>query len=187
MKKVLSLILVVLCCMMLFACGNDMNRSEETEVTEVTEEIDEGIELTVDNIRDYFDISAYVGPGDHIDKYFCQIGTEYEEEYLYESLNCEISFKGNPNYEFKDVVIEVLFEHDPPLVSRSFTSTNSVSIKVNLAGNGSGTTTLKTPVPEIMFVEELDVFVLYSQSGISSALSYTGYETTKVSGVAIKN
>jgi hypothetical protein len=169
MKKFIS-VLLTLACLTLASCGNTVTGTAT------------GVELTVDNFNDYFDISATVKPGTTT---MCMYKSDFV--YLYKNLECEISFKGNSNYEFKDVVVEVEFYHTAPLNSE-FESKKTIYVNLNLAGNGSGSCTVDTPVQ----TEEWDnisstTYTFYSEKNISTTLDYASYSIVGVTGTAIKN
>jgi len=170
-------------CLSLVACGNNSssdNGSSDNGSSDNNK--NNGVELTTDNFNDYFDISATVKPGT---KTMCMYKNDFVD--LYKNLECDISFKGNPNYEFQNVVVEIEFYHTAPLNSE-FESSKTISVSLNLAGNGYGSCVVDTPVQS----EEWDnisatTYTFYSVKNISTTLDYSGYSIVGVSGTAIKN
>lgn len=164
MKKFLLLALTLILCINLFSCTQSSSESEATL-------------LTMDNFEDYIEIDGSV-------KANTDTRCLYDGDwvYLYNSLKCSISATGNPNYEYKDVVIGVRFYHLAPLTN-NLVSEETVYMSLNLAGNGDKSCVLATPVDQ----EEWDdispmTYAFYSYTGISSALKNTGYEIVSVEG-----
>ena len=173
-KKQMKRIVAALLCMVmvcLVACCSSCSEPE-----------DQGIELTLENYDDYFEVDGNVKAGSTTR---CMSNDEWV--YLCDSLKCDLSISGNSNYEYKDVTIGVRFYHYQPLVG-TLVSEETVYINLNLAGNGETTCTLKTPIAD----EEGDdiptlIATFYSSRGLSSALEKTGYEVVSIEGRAIKN
>ena len=106
---------------------------------------------------------------------------------LVNSLKCAVTSKGNPNYEYQDVVLKIRVYHLHPL-SQEVVSEKTIKLDLNLAGNGKASVVLATPVEN----EEWDnissiTHTYYSPVAIGYALGNTGYEIVGVSGSVEKN
>ena len=174
MKKIISLFLIVIMCISLFSCGNNDNTNANAN---------NGTQLTLDNYEDYFDVSANIAIGHTT---MCEYRGSFLD--LVKTLKCDIAFQGNTNYEYKDVVFTIKFAHTGPSKFIDFYDDAVITVKVNLAGNGSGSCYVETPVAQ----EEWDnisqnTYAFYRPSEISVALGYSSYEIINVTGTATKN
>lgn len=191
MRKFASILLLTTLLLQFISCSNNNNdfaisssQSETTTVTTTETTVattQNSTALTLDNISDYFDITATIQPGNTEKCYY-----KAQSDYLYNSLICGISFEGNPHYEYKDVIIEIKFHHTTPLTG-AFESEKTVSVKLNLSGNGSATCELETPVAQEAPLSISDTtYAFYSAKGISVALDYSEYKIISVSGTATR-
>ena len=170
MKKFFALLLAVIMCFSLCACGNNANANA-------------GTELTLDNYEDYFDVNANISTGHTT---LCEYKGAFVD--LVKTLKCDITFKGNTNYEYNDVVFTVKFTHTGPSNLIDFYDEAIIKIKVNLAGNASDSCYVETPVAR----EDWDnisptTYAFYRPSEISVTLGYSSYEIIDVTGTATKN
>ena len=167
MKKLLLVLLALLLCCSMISCGS--NSSKDTS-------------LTLENVKDYIEIDGSV-------KVNTDTRCTYKDDFvnLVNSLKCTVTAKGNPNYEYKDVVLEIRIYHLHPL-TKELISENTIYLDLNLAGNGDSSGVLATPV-ETEGWENVpgETYAFYSYSGIDSALKTTGYEIVSVSGKVVKN
>ena len=172
MKKIFGLILVVVMCVSLTSC----------DFTSIFSGNNGSVELTVDNFKNYFDISFDVSKGEQRK---CKFQNDFV--YLYEGLKCDISLYGNPNYEYENVTVEIKFTHTGPEVLEHCAE-NTVSVSLNLAGNGSGSCYLETPVVKEIW-DKISYYsnYYYGEERIFDTITYyTDYEIVSVTGTATK-
>ena len=182
MKKIISILLLICTLTLCFtSCGN--NNSNDNNSNDNNSN-DTGVILTLDNYEDYFDIDTNISIGHTT---MCQYKGDFLD--LVKTLKCEIAFSGNTNYEYTDVVFTVKFVHTGPTDFINHYADATIIVRVNLAGNGSGSCYVETPVAR----EEWDnisqpTYAFYRpNSDISVAMGYSSYEVVNVSGTATKN
>ena len=101
MKKMLFILLALLLCYSMISCD-----SVSSPNTPSTSESSPNIPLTLENVEDYIEIDGTV-----------EVNTDtrctYKDEWVYlvNSLKCSLIAKGNPNYEYKDVFLEIRIFH----------------------------------------------------------------------------
>ena len=101
MKKILSLILVLVISASLFSCENSNVETIETEVATETESKE--IPLTLYNYEDYIELNCSIEGGE-------SIWDSYEKEYHYLTAYCDAEAVGNPHYKYNNVTIEIQFK-----------------------------------------------------------------------------
>ena len=164
MKKIISLLLTFAVCLSICACTKNTD-----------------IELTLDNIENYFDIEAWVKPGD-------TTSCMYEEKLvdLYTTIKCSIAFTGNPNYEFVNVVIGIKFTHNNPKMP-DYQLETTIYVKLNLAGKGNGSCDIETPIAKEPWNRVSSIaYNAYNANNIINTMNYSNYEFVSVTGTAIK-
>lgn len=177
MKKLLLVLLALLFCCLMVSCDSGSSPDIPS-----TSESSPDIPLTMENVEDYIEIDGTV-------KVNTDTRCTYKDEWvnLVNSLKCSLTAKGNPNYEYKDVILEIRIYHLHPL-TKEVISENKVFLDLNLAGNGESSGVLGTLV-DIEGWENVsnEAYAFYSSSGIDTALKTTGYEIVSVSGSVVKN
>ena len=138
----------------------------------------------LDNYEDYFDIDTNISIGHTT---MCQYKGEFLD--LVKTLKCEIAFSGNTNYEYSNVVFTVKFVHTGPTSFIDHYADSTIIVRVNLAGNGSGSCYVETPVAQTEWDNiSLPIYSFYRpNSDISLTMKYSSYEVVSVSGTATKN
>jgi len=114
------------------------------------------IQLTLDNYEDYIECSPTVKVGNYsYDNYY--------DDYIIKSLKCSFEATGNTHYKYNNVTIHVKFSHydslnvilktmndtllasGEPITKEAYAcSTKTVTIKLNVGGNGSQTCEIST-------------------------------------------
>ena len=178
MKKLIALLLAFAMCLSFCACGNNDKNSNSNN-----NNVNTGTALTLDNYENYFDVSANISVGHTT---MCQYKGSFLD--LVKTLKCDITFTGNTNYEYTDVVFTVKFTHTGPTNFIDFCDETITTVKVNLAGNGSASCYVETPVAQTEWDNiSLYVYSFYRPSEISVTLDYSSYEIINVTGTATKN
>lgn len=184
MKKIISILLIIcsltLC---LASCGNN-NSNDSNSNTDNNNSNSAGVKLTLENYEDYFNIDTNISIGHTT---MCKYKGDYED--LVKTLKCEIAFSGNTNYEYTDVVFTVKFVHTGPTDFINHYSDATILVRVNLAGNGSGSCYVETPVAKTEWDNiSLPIHSFYRpNSDISVTMKYSSYEIINVTGTATKN
>ena len=173
MKKTKRLIALLLCVILIIPCLASCNTTKE--------DAPKGTELTLENIDDYIELSGTIKAGSMSGLY------KYNGEYvdLYSDFSCSMTATGNSHYKYEDVVIEIRFWHVTPLTDGSVSSETTVSLKLNLAGNGEVSCKLDTPAKIAKDKGQAITPIMntfYSYKGISSSLDKTYYEIVNVTG-----
>lgn len=168
MKKIIVMFMACLLCISIVSC----DKSEKKDA----------IELTLENVEDYLEINPTAKPG-YTER--CMYLGDWVD--LYNSISCNVEIKGNPNYEYENVVVGIRFYH-LSVLNKELVSEQTVYVDLNLAGNGDASTMLATPVK----IEGWDnisseTHTFYSYENISHAIKTTGYEIVSVQGSATKN
>ena len=180
MKKILlTLLSLTLCCLMISCDFSYLSYFSDSKSNQAASKAKP---LTLENVDDYIEIN-----GDVTENTTTRCKYDGELINLVNSLKCTVTAKGNPNYEYQDVVLKIRIYHLHPL-SKEVVSENTIELDLNLAGNGKASGVLATPVEN----EEWDniskiTYTYYSPIGIDSALGKTGYEIVGVSGSVEKN
>lgn len=168
MKKVISLILAIVMCLPLCACGNNSIG-------------DNSIELTLENYKDYLDIRAYAVPAEDCvannDSFFDMNGKRCGASSISSYLYVKAYVEGvSDNFTYSDIVIKVRVtgKHilcDPNnvdgfrtmysrIVNADFTQ--SLTCDLNVSGKGEGKSTEKYSfsgneiLPDMMFAKCYD-------------------------------
>ena len=180
MKKILLLLLTASLCVSLCACGGS---GADTGSSGDGGKGNSGTALTLDNYENYFDVSASIGKGHTT---MCEYKGQYLD--LVKTLECSIAFEGNSNYEYTDVVFTIKFVHTGPTKFIEFYDDATITVSVNLAGNGSGSCYVETPVAQTAWDNiSNEIYAFYRPAEISVAMDYSSYEIINVTGTATKN
>lgn len=178
MKKIIALLLAIAMCLSFCACGNNDENSNSNN-----NNVNTATALTLDNYENYFDISANISVGHTT---MCNYKGDFLD--LVKTFQCDISFKGNTNYEYTDVVFTVKFAHETPDKFIDFYDDTIITVKVNLAGNGSGSCYVETPVAQTEWDNiSQTIYAFYRPSEISVIMDYSSFEIVNVTGTATKN
>jgi len=123
MKKTLSLILALVLCLGLCACGN-------------TQTMPDGVQLTTENYSDYMKIDASVGYHDFIEGDYIWFGLLGSSGYKQASKVFSTKVGGRictsevaPNYNYKDVKITVKFTGTVSIVDKNSGTDNIASVE----------------------------------------------------------
>ena len=187
MKKIIALLLAIAMCLSFCACGNndDKNNNNEDNSNSNTNNsnVNTGTALTLDNYENYFDVNANISIGHTT---MCEYKGSFLD--LVKTFQCDISFKGNTNYEYTDVVFTVKFAHETPDKFIDFYDDTIITVKVNLAGNGSGSCYVETPVAQTEWDNiSQTIYAFYRPAEISAIMDYSSFEIINVTGTATKN
>ena len=186
MKRIISSLLLICTLTLCFvSCGNSKENGNNTNSNNSDGgNKNVGVELTLDNYEDYFDIDTNISIGHTT---MCQYKGEFLD--LVKTLKCEIAFSGNTNYEYSNVVFTVKFVHTGPTSFIDHYADSTIIVRVNLAGNGSGSCYVETPVAQTEWDNiSLPIYSFYRpNSDISLTMKYSSYEVVSVSGTATKN
>lgn len=187
MKRIISSLLLICTLTLCFvSCGNSEENGNNTNANNNNGDNNKnvGVELTLDNYEDYFDIDTNMSIGHTT---MCQYKGNFVD--LVKTFKCEIAFSGNTNYEYTNVVFTVKFIHTGPSDFINHYADATVLVRINLAGNGSGSCYVETPVAKTEWDNiSQPIYALYKpNSDISVAMKYSSYEVVSVSGTATKN
>jgi hypothetical protein len=183
MKKIIALFLAITMCLSLCACGDNDDKNDNSNNDNSNNNNNNVIELTLDNYENYFDIDASIAIGHTT---MCEYKGNFLD--LVKTFKCDISFKGNTNYEYTDVVFTVKFAHETPDKFIDFYDDTIITVKVNLAGNGSGSCYVETPVAQTEWDNiSQTIYAFYRPSEISVIMDYSSFEIINVTGTATKN
>lgn len=182
MKKILSLILVLIACTSLFSCGNGNAETTEAETEVATETESKQIPLNLFNYEDYIEINCSVEGGE-------SSWDSYKREYVYYTAYCDAEAVGNPHYKYNNVTIEIKFSIYDKINYQNYLKRNIALLKgqstdnigeakpyddvtcflnLNLAGNGSASNKLLyVPIEDYTLQQVFDrtMFEIVSISG----------------------
>ena len=152
-KKLIAVCLTLVLSMSLFACSS--NNSNDTSETK-----DNSIQLTIDNYKDYLNVSGKVLPVD-------ENANDYDNQAY-----AQIEVKGaSTNFVYKDVTVEakVTLNYEDLESEQYKSASKNVTVKCNVAGDGSNTEVIDLG-------EDVETYVTDDHYTTSS------YEIVKVTG-----
>lgn len=145
MKKIISMLLVVVFLLSFVACGS--NEGEKEEIAQ-----ENAIELTLDNYADFLNVDISVVPHTTETWYFNESNPSASRITTYKGADCFAEITGNSHYKFNEVYLDIKFDHytlhqeEARLNGENVEpfSSYTITVKLNLSGEGSGDCSLDT-------------------------------------------
>lgn len=178
MKKIISMLLVVLFLLLFVACESKNNKNNtNTNDVKVENTQDKSIELTLENYLDFLNFEATVSAHTTETWSFNESKPSDSRITTYNGADCSVEITGKSHYKYNEVYLDIKLEHYTILQKQRILngefnvkpfSSQTITVKLNLAGNGTRECTLSTVGSD---------WKKYDQISVIDAMAYQDIET----------